>query len=401
MKWKPIVFLSSAYYPASIGTLLTTLIGISTLQNDNPFLSSSVFALPFLITIFAAPLVARIIKNISAKKILKIQYVSRAFIAVIVSLCCYFVYKKSIAVIYPYVILLTLLSADQVLTSEAPLLVNKVYKTHFSKTTAFGNLFTRGFQSVTPIIAAFIVAKHGEPIWVSVLAVSLCFGIIYPYVLSKYSNIDISPAAAEHKGRAKSNGNLFHDSKSWGWWFLYFNILVNLSQGAVAFVLISIDPKIDGPIYSSILYGAFLLIQILVVIGFIDFNKISARPSTVVTLLLINSCGLVALAFLNNFSLIAGAVFLIGLIYGVSVPLLSDVILGRLRGPNFREHLANAKSGGRLASVLALWVAGLALSTGVSSAQLLLICGFLLAISAWGLFNYASRLEKTEIISAT
>lgn len=400
MKWKPIAFLTSAYYPGSIETLLTILIGISTLQNDNPFLSSSVFALPFLITIFAAPLVARIIKNISAKKILKIQYISRASIAVIVSLCCYFVYTKSIAVIYPYVILLIILRADQVLTSEAPLLVNKVYKTPFSKTTAFGNLFSRGFQSVTPIIATFIVAKHGEPIWVSILAVSSCFGIIYPYVLSKYSNIDISPAA-EHKGTDKSNGNLLHDSKSWSWWFLSFNILVNLSQGAVAFVLISIDPKLHGPIYSSILYGAFLIIQVLVVIGFIDFNKISARPSTVATLLLINSCGLVALSFLNNFLLVAGAVSLIGLIYGVSVPLLSDVILGRLRGPNFREHLANAKSGGRLASVLALWVAGLALSAGVSCEQLLLIFGLLLAISACGLFNYASRLEKTEIISAT
>ncbi|WP_025091183.1 hypothetical protein [Brucella intermedia] len=185
MKWKAIAFLTSAYYPASIGTLLTTLIGISTLQNDNAFLASSVFALPFLITIFAAPLVARIIKNISGKNILKIQYISRACIAATVSLCCYFVYIKSNVVIYSYLILLALLSADQVLSSEAPLFVNKVYKTPFSKTTAFGNLFTRGFQSVTPIIAAFIVAKHGEPIWVAILAVSLCFGIIYPYVLSK------------------------------------------------------------------------------------------------------------------------------------------------------------------------------------------------------------------------
>lgn len=59
MNFRTFIFLSSAFYPASVGTFMTTLIGILALQYENAFLSSVVFALPFFMTVFVAPLVAR------------------------------------------------------------------------------------------------------------------------------------------------------------------------------------------------------------------------------------------------------------------------------------------------------------------------------------------------------
>ncbi|PRA80179.1 hypothetical protein CQ054_21320 [Ochrobactrum sp. MYb29] len=400
MNINSLAFLSSAFYPASVGTFVTTLIGLSTLQSESPFVSSSVFALPFLITIFVAPLMARAIKNRSPETLLNLQYISRFLVAVAVSFCCYYIYKQSNNVLIPYIFLMLLLSGDQVLTSDAPLLANQVYNTAFSRTTAFGNLFTRGFQSITPLLAAYMIVENRNGFWILVIALSLLYGFFYPHILSKHSNIQLA-LPDKKAGANKPIYTPYHTNKAWGLWFISFNVLVNLSQGAVAFVLISVDPKLYGPIYSSVLYGAFLIIQILVVSGLVDFQNFSARPSTVGIFLLINAFGLSVLAFLTNFWFIAGAVSLIGLVYGVSVPLLSEVILARLRGPNFRQHLANAKSGGRLASVLALWLAGIALSAGVASNHLLLLSGVLLGLSAVLLFVIASRLEKAERLSIT
>ncbi|TCQ73811.1 hypothetical protein EDF68_1172 [Ochrobactrum sp. BH3] len=392
-------FLSSAFYPASVGAFVTTLIGLSTLQSESPFVSASVFALPFLITIFVAPLMARAIKNRPFVTILNLQYISRFLVVLAVSFCCYSIYTKSNNLIIPYIFLMLLLCGDQVLTSDAPLLANKVYNTSFSKTTAFGNLFTRGFQSITPLLAAYMIVGNNNGFWILILVFSMLYGFFYPHILSRHSNIEI-PLQNIKAGAGKTINTPYNTNKSWGLWFISFNVLVNLSQGAVAFVLISLDPKLHGPIYSSVLYGAFLIIQILVVCGVVDFHKFSVRPSTVGVFLLINAFGLAVLAFLTNFWVIAGAVSLIGLVYGVSVPLLSEVILARLQGPNFRQHLANAKSGGRLASVLALWLAGIALSAGVASQHLLLMSGALLGLSAVVLLGIATHLEKAERLSS-
>lgn len=250
------------------------------------------------------------------------------------SICCYFVAYKSTYVLYPYLLLLLLLSVDQVITSKVPLLGNQTFNTAYSKTTAFGNLLTRGFQSATPFSAAVMLSETANRSWFFSLAFSMLYGFAYPHIRFRHSTIHTEPRDDTNETIREEKLH-FPGSKAWGCWFLCFNVLVNLSQGAVAFVLISVDPNVYGPIYSSLLYGGFLIIQILVVSGLIDFTKISARPSAVVILLFINAFELTLLAVTTHVLIIAAVASLVGLVYGLSVPFLSEVILPRLRGPGF------------------------------------------------------------------
>lgn len=398
MNLSSIVFLFSAFYPTSIGMLITTIIGISTLRNESPLLSSVIFALPFVITIVVSPIVAKLLKGLPRDNIIKIQYLTRSLLIVSVLTTLYVVLQEKIYVIFPYVLLLTTLCFDQVLTSDAPLIAKDIYGTQFSSATAFGNFLGRGFQSVTPVVAAYLAASNHGIFWVSLITVTAFLGLLYPFVVALVQDEFEKPVQKKSDTTNTSNGALY-DSDAWGKWYVVFSVLVNLSQGSVAFVLIAIDPNYYGPIYSSILYGAFFIVQIAVLTGFLRMETISRLPTGVTWFLFFNAIGLLILSILGNSSAIAIIVAVIGLAYGVSIPLLSEVILGRLRGPHFRQYLANAKSGGRLASIFALWAAGLALSTGISSSHLLMISSIFLAGSAAILAVLAKRLQKADDIS--
>ncbi|CAN7571806.1 hypothetical protein LJR235_004078 [Pararhizobium sp. LjRoot235] len=393
---KAVIFLFSAFYPASLGVIATTLVGLSILKDGDAMLSSLVFGLSFVFSVIVPPIFSRIATRLRRETITLYLYGTRSGLLIAVLVTLLLGAENNRLVLVPYICLLFILSLDQVLTSDAPVAAKDTYGTPYGSSNALGNILGRGFQSIAPLVAAAVISSETSHLLIFAIVASALLGLIYPLLSSKLERLT-------EPQNSPSTGNDFAIKQDgahnkWAYWYIGFNVLVNLSQGAIGFVLLSLDPNSGGPLYASTLSFAFLLVQIFVVLGWLKFDKLGHHPGSVTYLLLINGILFGVISTLHGMIAILVTVFIIGLAYGVSIPFLSETLLDRLRGPKLREHLANGRSAGRIASIISLSLAGTALSTGISQSLIFIICGILLAASACTLLFLANRLDAAVAV---
>jgi hypothetical protein len=251
----------------------------------------------------------------------------------------------------------------------------------------------RGIQGVSPIIAtAFIV--NGIQDWVITSFLLSAFSMYIFPLLYKRSTIILN----EQKICDEKHDDIHYGShNSWAQWYIFFITLVNLSQGAVGFVLLSLDPHSQGPILTSLLYFSYLIIQFFIIFGWLKFNKNNIYPDHVALLLILSGVLFLLFSMTESNVIMYFLVFFIGIAYGLSSPMFSEALLDRLRGPKFRENLAYGKSAGRISSVASLTFAGVALSFGVSHSSIFITCGVLTIVNACVLLCLAKRIRSADL----
>jgi hypothetical protein len=362
----------------------TTLLSLSLLGLQEPLAAALIYGVPLVATILLPPVFARGISWLEHNLVRNIIYLSRIIFFLLLLIFLLVFDAKPEYSYAAYIAIILFSSLDQVLTSTTPIVAKDKFGFSYSKTNSFSNIIGRGGQSVIPVFASLFVDNVG---WIEILFLSLLAfsGILFPYIMPS-NGMDAPTTGTKGLSSDKSPGMKF---AGWAKWFVSFSLLANLSQGAVSFLLLSSEPFGVGPYYLTTLYGSFFLVQILITVGVIDFTSYNYSPLTVTYLNAINALFIFALYFKNIGILIWPTLFIIGSLYGLSIPLLSEVIIGRLRGPRFLEYLAYSKSVGRVGSLLAVWSVGLLLQLNISASTLFASCGIMLLLSSLFLNGYA------------
>ncbi|MGO4569321.1 hypothetical protein AB4Z52_30820 [Rhizobium sp. 2YAF20] len=383
---KPNLFLVSAYAPGIVAILITTVLGMSMLSQANTLGSSLIFSLPFISSVVLPPLFSRILRSVSDPAQTKIQFASRTCFYLAAGCCLTSLNVHSGLTFVFYGLVLIVASLDQVLTSVAPVFANAVYGYSYTRSSALANILGRAAQGITPLVAGSFSQHSGGGIFFIALLVVAGLSFYYPMRINAFD-------APTKQGPTASRSGGFD---VWAIWFMFYNFLINFSQGAVSFLLLAVSPGLRGPALNGTLYATFLCVQIALLFSIGPKTWLEGNLGKVLALSAVNGCLIVVLGFAFSTQLAYVLVAIIGIAYGLSIPLFSDAIFKKLKGPRLKEYLSYGKSSSRVASSLSIWGAGIALTSNITPSHLLSIYGALLLGSCLILLLFASTLNRDK-----
>lgn len=375
----------SLYWHYSLDTIVTHVFVIAFLSAGFPTIAAILMSIDSLFKVIFSVMMSRVVVLLPSS----VRGQLAAVLRLILVILWFFTLRQvstsnySIYILIPFIFFKILLLFDSYVSSEFIFDVRQKFQLDLTQSAAAQNILIRASTAIAPSVALIILYMPHA----SLIAFLFAFVL---YILSIISLRSIFFTTINttftSQNRPLSLAKLI--SNPFMRWGFVYQIAGNLAFAGVAFIFLkNLQPH--GNLFLneiSILYFAFFLVQIIVLI--FGANIIPIYKTTQVALTM-GICG----SFVIAASLSSPGYFrlvtcmAIGLTYSITISAVQKVVTTKLRGPGFIEYIGWAQTAGRSSSFFITMIFGFALSLGFLPNCLLMICGFLGIVSASLLFR--------------
>jgi hypothetical protein len=366
------------YWHFVLDIILTHIFVIAFLTAGYPTIAASLMTVDSFLKILSSVFISKLVVKIPIVTRGKICLILRFIMILLwISAIIQLPFNNiSIALFAPFLIFKIVLLFDTTLSTEFVFSLRELFSVDLSQSAAAQNIIVRSFTALAPAIALLLLFTPYAKMGAFILAI-----ILYLASLPCLIKIFFAPSLSINYTKSKPSDPLtlrqMLSNKLMRWGML-FQLVGNLAFAGISFLLLS-QLKPNGHLFLNeitILYTAFFIGQAGILLygeGIIPAN--STRGTAFIMFL--SSLFIAAISFAHTSIIRLIFCVGIGITYSLLFSAIQKVVTTNLRGVGFVEYVGWAQTISRMAALSSTLLLGEALSNGISSSSLLILCGLM------------------------
>ena len=363
------------YWHFILDIILTHIFVIAFLTAGYPAIAASLMTVDSLLKISSSVIVSRIAAQFTHLTRGKMCTVLRFILILLWISSILHMPVKSISMdlILPFILFKIILLFDTALSSEFVFSLQELYKIDLTQSSAAQNIIIRSSTAIAPAIAMTVLFSSYAKIGAFVLAI-LIYTVSLPNLIKIFSHTGQNNHFSPPSHILTFRSIIANPIMRWG---IVFQLFGNLSFAGIAFLLLSqLNPH--GYLFLNqitALYAAFFVSQCCILLY--GEKCIPATTTRDVAIIMALCSVFVIVSSLSQGLINLAFCAAIGIVYSVLLSAIQKIVTSRLMGNGFITYIGWSQMIGRLAAFASITLLGAAISAGIGSTLLLVICGIM------------------------